>query len=501
MFANPTKETLDLAKAALSNPLDKTLQKGVSTSTGLTYYDLQAPAKNLYPIITPLRNKLPRVHRPNSGTATNWKQVSSLVGSGWDSMGWVPEGQRSGTMSYVTANKAATYVTLGEEDYLTFEAEAAAQGFEDENAMVSMRLLQKMMRKEEIGLLAGNAGGVQLGTPTAPTLSASGSGATLPALTYSVIVVALTLEGWKNSSLAAGVATTKTITGADGKTFVLNGGSSNKSANTTQAATLGQTLYATTPVVNGAIAYAWFVGAAGSETLQSITTINSAAFSAPLAGGRQAATAVTADCSSNPNLAFDGLLTQTFNPANLGYVQALATGTAGAGTTLTSTGRGTVVEVDNMLQSMWDNYRVSPNVLYVNSQELKNITNKCLSNSSGPLLQLQSPASGGEGYGLTAGGTIDFYFNPFGADGGTKMPVKIHPDVPPGTILAQTEQLPPWYQNNEVPNVAEVLTRRDYYRMDWPPHTRQREYGVYAEEVLAVYATFGLGVLTNIANG
>jgi hypothetical protein len=60
-----------------------------------------------------------------------------------------------------------------------------------------------------------------------------------------------------------------------------------RSANVTQAVTLGQTLFATAPLVNGAVAYAWFVGPAGSETLQAITTINSAAFSAPLASGQQ----------------------------------------------------------------------------------------------------------------------------------------------------------------------------------------------------------------------
>ena len=49
-----------------------------------------------------------------------------------------------------------------------------------------------------------------------------------------------------------------------------------RSANVTQAVTLGQTLFATAPIVNGAVAYAWFVGPAGSETLQAITTINSA---------------------------------------------------------------------------------------------------------------------------------------------------------------------------------------------------------------------------------
>jgi hypothetical protein len=367
--------------------------------------------------------------------------------------------------------------------------------------MVTLRLLQKMMRKEEIGLLAGNTS-LQLGVPSAPSLSAAGTGATLPSATYSVIVVALTLEGWKNASLAGGVATSKTITGADGKNFVLNGGSSNKSSNAMQAVTLGQTLSASVAAIQGAVAYAWFVGTVGNETLQAITTLNSATFGATLATGRQAATVVTADNSANPGLAFDGLLTQSLNPSNLAYVNTLATGVAGTGTTLTASGRGSVVEIDTMLQSMWDNYRISPTVLYVNSQELKNITNKVLGTGTSSLLRYDTPGIPGSApYGVTAGGTVEFYFNPYASDGGTKMPIKVHPDLPPGTLIAYAEHLPEWYQNNEVPNVAEVLTRREYYRMDWPPRTRQREYGVYAEEVLAVYATFGLGVITNIANG
>jgi hypothetical protein len=500
-IANPTKETMEMMKASLGMPLESDLKKGVTTSTGLVYYDLQAPAKNLYPIITPLRNKLPRVRRPFSGNATNWKQVTNILGSGYNAMGWVPEGQRSGQMGITVEDKAATYVTIGEEDFLTFEAEAAAEGFEDENSRVTIRLLQKMMQKEELALLGGNRS-LSLSAPSTPTLSASGSGATLPGAptTYSVMCVALTFEGFKNSSLVGGVATSQTITGADGKTYTLNGGSSNKSSAATQAVTLGQTLFASVPAVRGAAAYAWYVGTAGAETLQAITTINSASFSAPLAGSRQAASAVTTNCSVNSSLAFDGLLTQALNPNNLAYVRALPTGTAGTGTALTGSGRGTVNEIDEMLQSMWDNYRISPSVIYVNSQELKNITAKCLTNASAPLLRINQDASGGN-YSLTAGGTIEWYFNPFGANGGSKIPVMIHPDLPPGMIVAWAETLPPWYQSNEVPNVAEVITRRDYYRMDWPLRTRQREYGVYAEETLAVYATFAMGVIFNVANG
>ena len=494
-----TEETLRLTKEALS---DNALAKTVTLSTGLSAYDLQAPAKNLYPVVTPLRNALPRVARLHPGDAARWRTITSIVGSGYDAMGWVPEGQRTASMSYTAQLQVAPYLTLGQEDTVTFEAEAAAEGYEDLNATATLRILQKTMRKEETALLGGNTS-LALGTPAAPTLSASGTGATLPAATYSVIVVALTFEGYKNSSAAGGVATTKTITGNDGNQYTLNGGSSMRSVNVTQAVTLGQTLYATAPIVNGAVAYAWYVGAAGAETLQTISTINSAAFAAPLTSGQQPATVIAADNSRNPTLAFDGLLTVGFNPVNSAYVQVLASGTAGTGSFLTASGRGSVVEIDNMLVAMWNNYRLSPTVLYVNAQEQKNITNKCLTNASGPLIRYNVAADGDKGgpYGVSASGVVRWYYNPFSVDGGFDIPIKVHPDLPPGTILALCERLPVWYQSNQTPNVAEVLTRRDYYRVDWPLRTRRREFGVYAEETLAVYAPFGVGILTNIGNG
>jgi hypothetical protein len=486
-----TEETLRLTKEALS---DNTLAKNVTVSTGLSAYDLQAPAKNLFPVVTPLRNSLPRVARLNPGDAARWRTITSLTGSGYDAMGWVPEGQRTASMSYAVAQQMAPYVTIGEEDTVTFEAEAAAQGYEDLNATATLRLLQKTMRKEETALLGGNSS-LPLGTPATPTLSASGGGATLPAGTYSVIVVALAFEGYRNSSVTGGVATVKTITGNDGNTYTLNGGSSMRSANATQAVTLGQTLNATVTVVPGAVAYAWYVGAVGSETLQAITTINSATFSAPLASGQQAATAVTADNSRN-SLAFDGLLTVGFNSAIA--VQPLASGTAGTGTFLTPSGRGSIVEIDNMLMQMWNAYRISPTVIYVNAQEQKNITAKCLTNASGPLVRYNVDAGRSQPYEFTASGVVRWYYNPLT---GVEIPLNIHPDLPPGTVLALCERLPVWYQSNETPNVAEVLTRRDYYRVDWPLRTRRREYGVYTEQTLAVYAPFSVGILTNIGNG
>ena len=499
---NPTQETLDLVKVALGNgQAANQISKSISQATGLVAYDLQAPAKNLYPVATPIRNRLPRVGG-NGGTATNWRQVSNIVGSGFNAMPWVPEGQRSARMSYQTANKAASYVTIGEEDQISYEAMNAAAGFENERAKLAVRLLQKMMLKEEDALIGGNAS-VALGTPAAPTVINAGAGGSIAAGTYNVYAVALTYEGYRNSSVTAGVATSQVITGADGLTYTLNGGSSNKSTvGSTTTAGSTSTITASVTAIQGAVAYAWFVGTAGNEKLTAITTINSITFTSLAVQGSQNASAITADSSKNTNYAFDGLLTTALNPANGANVTLLPTGTAGIGTGLTASTRGTINEIDNMLVSMWNTYQVSPTVLFVNAQELNNITKKALQGpSSSPLLQIFQPAQDGNGYaGLVAGGVVGWYFNPFALNGGIRIPILLHPTLPPGTIIGWCENLPAQYMSNEVPNVAEVKTRADYYQIDWPLRTRQQEIGVYAEEVLAVYAPFAMGVINNIAN-
>jgi hypothetical protein len=459
---NMSQETLNLLKAQLGAP-DEELAKMISTATGLIAYDLQAPAKNLYPFWTPLRNKVPRVGG-GTGTATNWRQVNAIIGSGFDAMGWIPEGQRAGSMAYNTSNRSASFITLGEEDAATYEAINAGQGFEDIQARMTFRLLQKMMLKEENAILGGNAS-MLLGTPGTIVTSASGTGGTFPAITASVAVVALTYEGYLNSSLATGIATTKTVTGQDGKSFVLSGGSSMISAFQTQSVSGGNTLFLSIPSVQGAVAYGWFVGPAGAETLQAITTINSIALSSALVAGRQPATAITGDNSANPDYAYDGLLTTAFRAGSNAYITIQPTGTAGTGTPLTASGRGSVVEIDQMLETMWNNFQLSPTVIYVNAQEMRNITTKVLTGASAaPLVRFNTDADNpNAAFETVAGGVTRAYYNPFTAVGGQQViPIMLHPKLPPGTIIGWAENLPVQYQSNEVPNVAEVKTRRDY---------------------------------------
>jgi hypothetical protein len=487
---NVTQATLDMLKATFGQK-DELQKATISTATGLVAIDLQAPAKNLYPVITLISQRVPRVQGAG-GTATQWKQVNSITGSGYEASPWIPEGQRAGTMSMNVTPKSAGYATIGEEADVTFEGVSAARGFEDVQATNTMRLLQKAMRKQELAIIGGNAT-LQLGTSATPSLTATGSGATLPALTYSVICVQLTFEGLKNSSLANGVATTTTVTGADGKTYPLNGGSGMKSAAATQAITLGQTLTATVAVTQGALGFAWFVGAAGAEKLEAITTVPSATFSAPLVGGaQQAATAITADRSTNAT-GFDGLMTVALNPANTAYIKQMN------GAVLTGSGRSSIDQIDVMLKSMWDNYRLTPTVLYVNSQEQLNITNKVLTGTANSLLNqvnnLKDPTA------IQAGNVVSHYFNPFSINGGTMIPILLHPDVPAGVIIGWAEDLPVQYQSNEVPNVAEMHVQDDFHMYDWPVTSRSYTKGVYCRETLAVYAPFAMAIICGIGNG
>jgi hypothetical protein len=493
------KAATDAVRDGAAIPTD--LTKTITLSNGIYGVDLSGPARNLFPTITPLANMLGRNVRKNAANGLQFKQILAITGSGYNFFGFVPEGQRAGRMNYTTVAQNIGYATIGEEDRVTEEAQSASEGFEDILSTAALRVLLKARMKEEAALLCGNKS-MPLGTTPTPVATASGSGATLPAATYSVICVALTQMGYLNSSLTAGVATSQTVTGADGQTFAISGGSANKSVAASQAATLGQTLFASVAPVNGAVAYAWFVGVSGSEKLEAITTIASVAFTAPLNGTHQAATAITADNSSDPK-AFDGYMTTTAvnGLAGNALVVTLANGVAGTGTQLTSNGAGGVTEVDALLKNAWDQYRISFGVIYVSSQELKSITKLTMQSTTNSALRynVSADSGGNVGFDIVAGGIVAWYANPYSVDGVSKVPIKIHPNLAPGTILFTAATLPPWYISSETPVVAEIIVRKDWNVRDWVQVTRSQDMGVYAQEALAIYAPFASAIICNIA--
>lgn len=493
-----TAETLNLIKTAQQNPsadLAKAWTQSASAISGITAYDLEPVAKQLYPVITPLRNSMPRTSG-KGGIQANWRGITG-INTNSISAG-VGQGNRGGIIATTTQDYIAAYRSLGLEDNVTFEADLAAMGFDDVKALAVEGLLRSMMIQEERIILGGNSSTL-LGTTPTPTLSTATTGGTIAnGAAVSVICVALTHEGFLNSSIAGGIPAAIARTNADGSAEAYGGGSAQKSASATIATTGSgtSTVSASVAAVRGAVAYAWFFGAtAGTEVLAAITTVNSVQLLAAGAGTQTAASLPSSDNSRN-TLIFDGLLQFAFVSANNAYFNSLPVGVAGTGTPLTSDGAGGIQEIDAMLKSMWDNYRLSPSVLYVNSQELANVGKKILAGSSSGAQRFVFEAK----QGIIAGGTmVRSYINKFSMNGMVEIPIMLHPNMPAGTILAYTERLP--YPLSNVTNVAQIRARRDYYQIEWPLRSRKYEYGIYCDEVLQHYFPPSLGVITNIGNG
>jgi len=502
--ADTLRQTNQVFKALLADEMANEVRKantttGINTSTGLVWYDLQAGAKLLYPVLTPLRNEIPRV-MGDGGTATNWKAITG-INVGRVSIG-VSEGNRNAAMQTTEQDYLAKYATIGLENFVTFEGDEAAGKFDDSKSLASRTLLQAMMIGEEGVIIGGNAS-LALGTTPTPAVAAIGSGGTIPTATVvSVICAALTYDGYVNGSVSAGIIASVTRTNADSSQDTFGGGVAQKSAGanvTTAAASSSVSAVVGTPV-KGAVAYAWFWGTVGNETLGAITTINSVLITTAVGSGTQLASSLpTADNSTNA-LLFDGMITQIMKPGSNSYVYSMPNGAAGTGTGLTASGAGGVTEIDNALRSFWDNYRLSPEEILVNSQELTNITKKVISNGGAPLFRFNIDGQKGESADVTvtAGSVVGSYLNQFALGGGTLIAIRLHPNIPAGTIIFRRKSSP--YPISNVTNIMEIRTRRDYYQVAWPLRTRKYEFGVYASEVLAIYFTPAFGIISNIAN-
>jgi len=484
-IVDPRMQHLAFAKAG-------TFAQPGSATSGLQFYDLEAGAKHLYPVLTPLRNETPRV--PGAGgIQANWRAITGVNTSSLR-VG-VSSGHRGGNMAITTQDYLAAYKGIGIESSVDFEAQYAAMNFEDIRALGALTGLQALMLGEEILLLGGNTS-VALGTTPTPSCTGAITGGTLSGAgsptVYSVIVVALTLEGYLNSSVSGGVPAQLTRTNADGSTDTFGGGSARKSANGTFNVASGSTGSGacTVAAVQGAVGYAWYWGASGAEVLGAITTVPAYTVTATATGTQTAASMPAADNSQN-SLSFDGLLTQALKSGSGAYYKDLG------GVALTADNAGGIVEIDAALKDRWDNYRLGFDTIWINSQEAINLGKKIMAQggNTGALRFVINQDQGAIGGGIM----VATYKNKFSLAGANVLDVRIHPNMPPGMILMTTKKLP--YPLSNVTNVWQVRTRQDYYQIEWPLVTRQYQYGVYADQVLQHYFPPSMGIISGILNG
>jgi hypothetical protein len=356
------------------------------------------------------------------------------------------------------------------------------------------------MIAEEALDLWGNTS-LNLGTGAQPAAADVASGGAIPFNTLvSIRVVPLSLQGLTSGTVASGIRASVTRSNADGTTDTYGGGSgiagTARTVTTANDAQSAHSINATVAQTTGAAAYAWFWGPSGSEKLGAITTINSTVITTAAGTGTQLVTALGGADNSTNTLVYDGILTQVAKQNYGGYFYQMPTGTAGVGTPLTADTRGGIVEIDAALKFFWDVSRLSPDTIWVSSQEAQNIMLKVLNAGASGAQRFMVTSDRGA---LTAGDAVTTYLNKFTLNGAKPLTIRLHPNLPPGTIMFDTEELP--YPTSDVDAVLVKRLREDYRAEVWPQTKRKVEFSVSFDGVLQNYAPFAFGMITNIANG
>lgn len=515
-------QTLELVRKALATP-DESIKRTAgwaqpgSATSGLTAYNLEAPAKLLYPVITPLRNEIPRVVG-QVGIQANWRNITGVNTA--KVIAGVGEGERGAAVTHTTSDKYAAFKFFGLEDYVTFEAQYASKSFDDARARATEGLLQSLMIQEEAVIVGGNSsinytgsGSPGTGVCTTPTVTpVADTSSTVTDGTLLIKAAALGYRGYWNLA-GMNLGTTGSSLGlaldpndyayisksnVDGTTDTFGGNISKISAASSGVtiSTNYKSAYCSVTATPGAFGYAWFAAVGGGSTyyLFAITTINSTHITEDPTTVIEPGTNLSTNYSTCA-YDFDGLLTQALTTSSGAYVAALATGTAGTGTKLTTNGAGGIAEIDTMCIDRYNLYRLSMNEIWCNAQQLLDMNKLIIKNGGAPLIRFGMDAANPPGM-IDAGVVIGSLINPVTGD---RMRLRVHPIMPPGCILGMCTEIP--YKLSGINEVCRMLLRQDYYAIEWPLVTRKWAFGVYFDGVLQHYFAPALGVIYNIAPG
>ena len=446
-------------------------------SSGLVPYDLEAPAKLLVPLHTPLRNSIPR--GPGKGNARQYKRITSFSNANvpggaarlspfFNSLTgtsqWGPTNNitlaRPQKITYTGDSNTIPYVEMGLSDSVDWVAQFESIGFDDLRGLSHTALLYAHMMGEEMGDLFGRGSlSGYSGSISAPTVSVAGSdsGGSLASNTYFVYVAAV--GGFGQSAVSA----------------VQNSGArTGPSASATITVTAEPT---------GALYYNLYVG--------TVTGIGNAHFQASFAGNTfvlqtyNAAGATTpgTDTSADAN-SYDGYLTVQSNPAISGYV-------ARVNAALSTTNPGS--EFDTALQTMYVNNGADPDEFWMTGAvrtELNQILRK--GGASGYSAGYRTNIQSGSGD-VTMGSVVTGFLN---ANTGKVVDVKTHRFMPTGAVLIRSTSLP--LPTPHVPAPSAIVTVQDYMAVDWPTIQMTYDTSTYAIQTLIHYAPAWSGVLLGV---
>ena len=457
-----SQETLAILKKATS---------GILVSTGVQGVDLSG-FTSLVPVNVPARNNtsaFPRVIAGEGSQVALWRtwlnqnssQYSASVGMDY-----------AGSMTqFLEQDVYAPYRPLAKAGRVTLDAVAVARNYVDALAQGELQTLNQLFIAQDMSIINGQAWALPAaGTPTCTTATTGGS-------------------------IGATTAVHVKCAPRSGANY-FDGGSAPASANGTITTGSGSTnsVTASIPAVEGAVAYDWYVGASsgGAHYYYTTTTVASVTiksipgsaqslpnlpllstlapgigvdpFSMPPTPGN--GQAPTDDTSYSANY-YNGVIAST-----LGDYGATAAVTPGSGTPSgavfidnggaapTLSGGGIDI-LDSVNDKIWANVQLSPTSYMVNSLQADQISRQILSSTSATTFL--PPTDADARTNLAGGGYIGRYINR--AAGGVPVNIEVHPRVAPGTIIARTDRVP--FPGSNIGTVYEVRCQYDTMRFDY----------------------------------
>lgn len=457
---------------SLPKSVSPDLAKAFGVNSGLQPYDLSESLAFLFPVFSPIRNRMTRLHR--EGKNFQYKAITSP--SSGNVSGESIEGQLAPAVATQFADVTANFRSYGiSSDPVTFEQLYAGEGrageFGVDSRAVAVANIIKMMFIAEERLAMFNHGttaqvvpvnnspvnglaytiGGGMGNAPAPTVATgnTNTGGTLPASTTYYVVV-------------AGVSTRGVVTGMPAVSFKIpyatgHAGESPPSAQVAQAtgAGTGNYLLVTPPAWTGPVPLlGWkvYVGtvSGGPYYYQGFTTGATLQVNAVSTSTQ---TVATTDDTSGTN-AFNSIAS---------YIWA-----TNSGATITTVNAPlAVANLRNHLAAMFDNSAADPDSLYVSPTDSPTIND--LAVGSGNPFYITLP-EGGAQTDIIGDWRVNKWTNPVT---GKVLAVRVHAYLPQGSIYALTEELPAWFVGNNVPSVNAMALSMDYLEVDFPPTATQ----------------------------
>ena len=467
---------------------------GILSSTGIYGIDLTGLI-SLVPVVTPLRNSLPRVSPDQGANFTQWRALLNVNSSQPNAA--VALDYAGARVLYDEVNVQTPYVALELVTTVTRDAVMEARNYADALAIGTMQNLNQVLISEDINLFNGLAYALPtIGTVTATTSTTGGL-------------------------LAASTEYDFAVQARSGQNYFYGGSSIvSATANSTTGAGSTNSITAFVPAVKGAVAYDWYFGShSGTLHYYTTTTVNTVVFtfnptaaqalpSLPfLSQTAPPATAGnTADSSFN-SIWMNGLLAQILGDYGSGTIVTPGTATTsgayfksndGAAFTVVSAG---IQQLDDLNEALWNNALISPTRYLMSSQVAADITT--ILTASGLAYTVLPPTDGAARANLAAGQYVKWYLNK--AVGGSPIAIEVLPHMAPGMVVAVTDQIP--YPGANIDAPFSVRTLDDYYAFEYAANYNpgvagggpRNDIAVRCLETPVVRAPVTCGVVCNIA--